>query len=325
MRLAALAVAGTAVVGLLVWQVVEGLTGLPDDAALRVGGTVVTEAEFRKRLGVSKALHRAEPPADPASVDRFERDVAQATAVSLVVEQETVRRGLVASPAETDAAVTKLVDTRFGGRDAFRRELGRFGVSEPDAVGEVRRQLTRNRLFADVVRGIPPVTDADVHAAYVARRPVTPERRRLSNVVVETRERAEEVLAKAREGADLGALAVLYSRDETTGPTGGDLGELDVSQLEPPYAAAAFAAGPGEYFGPVQTRNGWNVGQVVSVLSAVPLTFEQVDDDLRMRLRTERETAAWEALLTDLARSADIDYTDRYRPADPAQTPAEPH
>lgn len=314
--------AGTALAGLLGWLVVDRVTGLPEDAALRVGDTVVTEAQFRQQLDLMEGLYGVHPPADDADRDRFERDAAQATAVGIVVNQEARQRGIVVSRAETDAALRTLVDERFGGREAFLRGLVRLGVSERDVVREVRRRLTKTRLFAQVVAGVPAVTEAEARRAYEDRRPLSPERRRLHNIVVESEARATEVLDKARAGADFAALAVQYSRDDATRATGGDLGDLSRDQLEQPYGDAAFTAGVGELFGPVRTSRGWNVGQVVAVQSAVPLTFEEVAAELRTALRTEREAAAWHAFLVERVRAADVEYAERYRPADPEAIPA---
>lgn len=314
--------AGAALAGLLGWLVVDRVTGLPEDAALRVDDTVVTEAQFRRQLDLMEGLYGVHPPAHDADRDSFERDAAQATAVGIVVDQEARQRGIVVSLAETDAALRTLVDERFGGREAFLRGLGRLGVSERDVVREVRRRLAKSRLFAQVVAGVPAVTEAEVRRAYEDRRPLSPERRRLHNIVVESEARATEVLEKARAGADFAALAVQYSRDDATRATGGDLGDLSRDQLEQPYGDAAFAAGVGELFGPVRTSRGWNVGQVVAVQSAVPLTFEEVAAELRTALRAEREAAAWHDFLVERVRAADVEYAERYRPADPEAIPA---
>lgn len=98
--------AGIAVVvgvGVLGYVAVERVTGLPDGAVLRVGDTVVTEPQFRQQLDLLEAFYGAKPPVDGPEREQFERDAAQATAVSLVVDQAAPSRGVVASDAETQA------------------------------------------------------------------------------------------------------------------------------------------------------------------------------------------------------------------------------
>lgn len=323
------AVASVAAAG---WGVTEHLTGLPDGAVLAVGDTVVTEEGFRRQLAVLEVLHGTTPPPDGAAApdgtagsdgtagadrDRFDREAARAAAVALVVEQEAQRQGVTVTDAEVDAAVARMVAARHPDRAAYLATLGRLGVTEADVRGEVRRELAGGRLAAQVVAGVPAATDAEVRHAYGERPPVSAERRRLLNIVVGSHEEAEQVLAQARAGADWGALAVRFSRDDATRDTGGELGERAADQLEPEYARAAFAVGAGEFFGPVRSRDGWNAGHVVGVQSGVPLPFEEAAGVLRTRLRAEREAAVWEGFLRPKVAAADVEYAGRYRPADP--------
>ncbi|MGQ0575052.1 MAG: peptidylprolyl isomerase [Pseudonocardia sp.] len=308
---------GLVVVAGLGWLVADLVTGLPDGVALRVGDTVVTEAQVQRSLSAAEVLDGAARP----DRDAARREAARAVAVGIVVDRDAARRGLTVTRVEADAALARVVRARSGGRAGFARDLDALGVTEADVAGEVRRRLTEARLLAQVVAGVPAVTEADVQQAYDARRPVTPQRRRLHNIVVDSEPRAAEVLEKARAGADFAALAVEYSLDEATRATGGDLGDRTADELEKPYADVAFGAGVGEYFGPVRTGQGWNVGQVVSVQSGLPRGIEQVAAELRAALRAERERGAWHAFLVEQVRAADVEYAPPYRPAAPADPP----
>lgn len=307
----AAAAAGLAVAGILGGLTVDRDGALPGDAAYVVGGDVVTEAQFRWHLGVVEALDGAGPPVADPQRDRYERDVAHAAVVSLVLGAEARRRGLVVSDADVDRALAA-------------HRPGRAGVAEADMRAELRRRLAAEALRAQVVSGVPAVTDGELRRAYLERPPLSAERRRLLNIVVESRERAEEVLAQARAGADWGWLAVRYSRDDSTRDTGGELGEPSADELEGPYAAAAFAAGAGEFFGPVRTRAGWNVGQVVGVQAAVPVPFELVGEQFRAGLLAERRAAAWQGFVRQQVAAVAVEYAPRYRPADPSAAPEPP-
>ena len=59
------------------------------------------------------------------------------------------------------------------------------------------------------------------------------------------RKQAEEVLAKAKGGADFAELAKQYSQDSTAAG-GGDLGNFARGVMTPPFEAAAFALEPGQ-------------------------------------------------------------------------------
>ena len=72
--------------------------------------------------------------------------------------------------------------------------------------------------------------------------------------------RAEEVLAKARAGADFGALAKEYSDDPSAAKNGGDMGFFPRGQMVKPFEDAAFAlTTQGEFAGPVKTQFGYHI------------------------------------------------------------------
>lgn len=74
----------------------------------------------------------------------------------------------------------------------------------------------------------------------------------------EARQRADELLARLRGGSDFAELA----RAESDGPSaarGGDLGTFSAQRMEPAFAKAAFALGPGETSGIVETPFGFHI------------------------------------------------------------------
>lgn len=329
-RTIALVLAVVLVLAAIVHLVVQRVTALPDDAVLRVGGVdgvTVSEQQFRQRLTVLTALYGVQPPPPGPERDRFEQDAAQAVAASIVLDRAAAERNVVVPEPVAQDALTKIIDTQFAptGRPAFAQALGALRISEADVLAEIRRQLSTSRLFADVTQGTPPVTDADVAAAFEQRRGEmqVPERRRLLNIVTDGRERADAAAAQLRAGAPFAPLAASTSLDRATAGTGGDLGVLAADQLERPIADAAFGVPPGSVFGPVQGRYGWNVGQVTEVVPAQPLALDQVRDALRARLVEERTMDRWRPWFVEQVRAADVEYAPRYRPADPEALPSQ--
>src|SRR4029077_4788969 len=58
--------------------------------------------------------------------------------------------------------------------------------------------------------------------------------------VAEIRQRAEDVLKKAKSGANFEDLAKKYSEDDSTKPKGGELGWIVEKQTVPEFEQAAF-------------------------------------------------------------------------------------
>lgn len=313
------------VVGLAVAATLR-FTGLPEDAAFRVDGTVVTDAELQDRLEVLEALYGVAPPREAELQEQFRRDSAKAVVVSMVLDRAAREKGIVIADKAAHEALAALIDDGFPeGRKGFVQLLGTVGASEQDVLDELKRQEATTRLFDEIVSGPaahPDVTDEEVRRYYDEHpdRFTQPETRHLRNIVVASREAADRVVADISGGADFADLARQVSLDGSTRDAGGDLGVVVRDVLADGYAQVAFSAPPGELFGPVESEHGWNVGQVLEVRPGGKQSFEQVKDQLRAALESKEKLDFWHRWITERIHEADVSYADEYRPANPDMT-----
>lgn len=301
--------------------------GLPKDAAFRVGDTVVTRDHLQERVEVLGALYGIQEPVGGPQLARFRRDAAKAVAVGMILDEAAASRDIVVGDKAARDALHKMISGQLGddSNRAFVDLIGGLGVSEEDVLDEIKRQQRTASLFqATTADAVSTVTDDQLPRYYADHRAefALPEQRRLRNIVVATKEKADQVLRQARSGASFAALAGRTTLDEETRGKKGDLGFVTTAQLETGYAKAAFAPSRPAVFGPVQTRYGWNVGQVVEIRPGNQLPFEQVRDDVRDALRSERALAAWREWLGGEISAARVEYADDYRPADPDAPPS---
>jgi len=326
-RMVAIVLALAAVVGVSL-LVRHRLAALPDDAVLRYGDHVVTEADFKERVDVLNALYGISRPEDGDRRDTFNRDMAKSIAVSLILDQAAKDEDIVISEKSARDTLTEMAEAQLGPdpQQAFQQLLTKFGVSEDDILEEVSRQQAIARLFKTVTQNaVDSVTPEDAKARYVAAPDAfaIPEKRQIANIVVASRKEALAILSSARKGASFASLARKKSLDGATREQGGVLGEVTASDLETAYAQAAFAAGSGETFGPVETTYGWNVGKVLRVIPARQQSFDKVQEDAIDVVRSERAMKAWRDWLAQELKAADVDYADNYLPENPDQPPAE--
>lgn len=306
--------------------VVTRADALPDDAAFRYGDRVVTADELEDRVEVLGALYGVQRPEDDGKGGDFDRDAAKSMVVSLVLADAAADRDIVISDKEAQTELDKLVDQQLtGGRDAFVDFLSTSGISERDVLDEIRAQLATSRLVAEVTADVPEVTRDVARETYDEHEDemVTPEGRRLVNIVVETRADADRVARLARRTGKLGPLAAAWSLDGSTRDSGGRLGLVTRDQLEEVYADAAFGAATGAIFGPVKTSHGWNVGQVTEIVAARPVSYADVQDELVQRLTAEDRLEVWRDFLAEQLKDADVEYADGYLPDDPDAPPAD--
>lgn len=318
------------VLGVLVFagaatQVAVGwVTALPGNAVLRAGDTVVTEEEFQRRVDVLEALYGVKPPEEGRKLAKFDKDAAKSLAVSLVLDRAAQDRNVVVADKKARDALDKMIEEQLpGGRDDFVEFLSSQGVSERDVLDEVKRQLTTGKLFEHVTADVQVVTDEEVRQEFEDRKKemVSPEKRHLRNIVVDSEQKAKRVLKQAQAGADFTKLAAKHSLDRSTKDKGGDLGTMVADQLEKDFAKAAFETDEGTYFGPVKSRHGWNVGQVVEIISSKQLSFDEVKKRLEQQMNTKRKLEAWRSWLAVQIKNAEIEYADSYRPDNPDAPP----
>ncbi|NKQ57732.1 parvulin peptidyl-prolyl isomerase [Amycolatopsis sp. K13G38] len=301
-------------------------TQLPAGAAFEVGGRVVSIDELNQEVQTLRALYGVQPPTDEAKLDGFRRDAAKSYAVSLLLDQAARDANVTVADKTARDTLTKFVSRQLGdGPDAqhqFVQALGDAGTSEQAVLDEIRRQMTVSQLFNQITAGTT-VSDDEVRSAFTTRgaQLATPEKRQLSNIVVSTKEQADQVVADLRGGTPFSAETQRYSVDGSTRDKGGDLGEVAANQLDKTYADAAFAAQPGQIFGPVQTQYGWNVGQVVHVVPATPAVFDQVKDQLKQDLVLEKALGTWRNWLAQRISDGHVRYADAYQPADADSPP----
>ncbi|WP_182379479.1 peptidyl-prolyl cis-trans isomerase [Nocardioides sp. WS12] len=321
-------VAGILVVALAGAGVAFGVTradDLPEDAAFRYGDRVVTTTQLDDRLEVLEALYGVKRPDDADKKDDFNRDSAKSMVVSLVLADAAAKRDIVISDKEAQTELDKLIDQQLtGGRDAFVEFLSTSGISERDVLDEIRAQLATSRLVDEVTADVPEATEAEAQKKYDDNEGdmVTPEGRQLVNVVVETRADADRVARLAGKSGKLSTLAATWSLDGSTKDDGGRLGLVTADQLEDGYGKIAFSAAAGEIFGPVKTSYGWNVGQVVEVVKARPVSFTDVKAEIIDRLSAEARLKVWRDFLAKELKGADVEYADGYLPDDPTAPPA---
>lgn len=325
LRVVVALVAVGAVAGSLIWRA----RALPEDAAFRWGEIVVTKADLREKATAMRALYGVEVPGAAEERRRFWKDLAKSEALGRIMNAQARKKDVSVSSGEAQAALKKFVEQVYGpggdGEKTFADALVTAGTSRDAVAAEIRRQLLTLELYDKVTGDIDEPTETEAKASFErwTCHFGTPERRRLSNVVVLDEKTAKEVVAALSSGSPWNAVVTTYSQDQATADKGGDLGLRSEAELDAEYAKAAFAAERGRVFGPVKTEGGWNVGRVEDVVARQPAAFEEVKAAVMLAELNQRKSKDWRTWITKQLRAADVEYADRYRPKDPFAAPDE--
>jgi peptidyl-prolyl cis-trans isomerase C len=306
---------------------------LPGGVAFRADGVNVTERDLDDQVQTLGALYGVQPPTEGDRLDKFHRDVAKSTALSMVVDNAAVERKVAVADRQASDFLSRYVASQYGegqaGRDAFVKDLADKGTSEPKVLAEVKRQLTLKLLYEQVTSDVT-VTDADVRQTFDQRKAefATPERREIHNVVVQTKEQADAVAAQVKAGTPIETIAQQQSIDDSTKASGGNLGLVSAAELQKSYADAAFSTPVGGFFGPIETQKTqgtvFNVGKVVQSQPGAPADFDKIKDGVRQLVISERGSARWHDFLVAELEDAKVVYADKYQPPNPDEVPTAP-
>jgi peptidyl-prolyl cis-trans isomerase C len=303
----------------------DRMFGVPRGAVLRLGNTVLTAQQLDTHIKLYRLILGLTPPTDPAQIDQFHRAVAKAVATELVIDDVAKARNIVIADKTANDRLTEMLERSFPeGRDEFTARLAAAGVPESEMIEAIKRQIATGQIFDQVTKDVPAPTDQDLALTYQQRKAemVIPEKRHIRNIAVATQDQADQVADQLAHGADFADLAVQLSEDNETKGNGGDLGSATRAQIkDEAFGDAAFAAAPNSVFGPVHTNGIWDVGQVLEVTQPVPLSLDQIRDQLRADLLDQRQSQAWNRWVSDQLNNADVKYAEAYRPADPTGTP----
>jgi peptidyl-prolyl cis-trans isomerase C len=142
------------------------------------------------------------------------------------------------------------------------------------------------------------ITDEQVRARYdqeIAAQPPVNEVR-ASHILVDTEEKAKEIIAQLDGGGDFAELAKANSSDGSA-QGGGDLGYFGPGRMVPEFEQAAFALEVGQYTKePVKSQFGWHIIIVTDKRPQQPPAFEQVQQQIRSLLLREKYLAEVEAV-----------------------------
>lgn len=198
---------------------------------------------------------------------------------ALLVEARAGAVGIV--PAAAMPAPRAPTEAQIAGY--YKSTAARYTI--PERRGFRFAMLDRDRLLAGVA-----VTDAEIKKYYDANRETYGggEQRRLAQVVVPDRAKADAIAAAVRRGQPFAAAAA------AAGFAGAD---IDIGQqtqakfataTSAAVAAAAFAVPAGGVTAPVESPFGWHVVEAVAIVPARPRSLADARAEITARLRTDR-------------------------------------
>lgn len=183
----------------------------------------------------------------------------------------------------------KIRESGFKSQEKIQKQLDR-----------ITDEFLREKFVEDKIES--QVTDSQVKEIYEAEKAKSEGKTEInaSHILVDSKEKAEDLIAKLNEGADFAELARENSQDPTK-ERGGNLGWfLQEGELVPEFANAAFSIEPGSYSKePVKTGFGWHVIKVNDKRTREFPPFEDVKDAIAEQLKRQTLNEFMNKLITE--------------------------
>jgi len=183
----------------------------------------------------------------------------------------------------------------------------------------IRDKIARQRVIQQEVDSQISINDETLKTKYLSTAPHTTKvhARHILLLLRKGDSKAKEaaVLTKIKSirqsivaGADFGEIAVQSSQDPTVATNKGDLGFFKQKDMDPEFAKIAFSMTPGHLSGPIRTRFGYHLIEVLAKEEQPELPFAKVRDQLYKKAYSKRYETLFAQYLTNLKSKANITY-----------------
>lgn len=278
----------------------------PSEAAsvlIRIDQRTVTLDRFRQDF--TKSL----PPDQQLTTDE-RGDLERSFLVQVIDRQlalaEAERRGLQVGATEVEAALEEhRRDYPAGG---FEQSLKDRGITPEQWRAELEERLLLEKVAKQAAHDKVTVTENEIRHYFQENRSEfdRPSQVRARQIVVGSEQEGQALLARLRKGEAFAALAKQYSLSPDA-EQGGDLGFFGRGEMPAEFDAAVFNLRVGKLSELIHSEYGYHIFLVEEKRDAIRLTLEQVHDEIRDKLRAEKEDAAYEQWLQELRKKAKIE------------------
>lgn len=223
------------------------------DVMATVNGHAILRADLDKVY--TQQLGDQAPDVQPSAeqADSLRLNLLSQLISEEIVEQRAAKMSLTATDAEVDAKLAEM-KAPFS-EEQFDERVRQHHTTVDEIKRDLRRSLTSNKLFNKEINSRINVTDGDVQAYYNSHKSEfnnIETQYHLAKILVSTdpngkvgnlqgskaqsdADARKKVLAlknRVDSGEDFGALAMNFSEDPQTSPSGGDMGSIPESQLK---------------------------------------------------------------------------------------------
>lgn len=167
---------------------------------------------------------------------------------------------------------------------------------------KVKEDMLVNFAMMKALEGVKPATDDEIKAFYEENknRFETGESVNASHILVDSEEKAVELLGKIKGGEISFEDAARENSSCPSSENGGNLGEFTRGQMVPEFDTAVFSMAVGEVTGPVKTQFGYHLIKLNSKNESKTYELDEIKDQLRDTVTKDKQQKAYQSKLNQL-------------------------
>lgn len=275
-----------------------GSQGTPDES-----GTVVAEIGQDKitAAGLDGMLER--------QIDAQLSQYAALAGPEELKQQKQAMLGQIRNPQSKLQFLQGLLAQEALYREALARQID-ADPQVKELLRDTNRRLLAQQLLDKEIADKVMVSDSDMQTYYQANKAnyMTEKQARISHILVAEEQQAREVIERLNQGEEFAAVAREFSLDAATREAGGEIAAA-VTEGRPisgigkndELIGTIFSGAAGKVLTePVQTDKGWEVILVREVTGPQQKTFEQVSQEIRSTLTSQKRQEAQQRLIEPL-------------------------
>jgi peptidyl-prolyl cis-trans isomerase C len=254
-------------------------TPTPQPLAASVNGEGILLEDFDLEV-IRFEYSKTDSGIDLATLGAYQGELLDSMIDVVLLQQGARANGFIIEDTDIDSRLTLMAENAGGG-EAFELWMELYGYTPETLRTALAKEIEAAWMVTFIADQIPENMD-QVHARHI---------------LVASESEAQELLAQIQSGADFSLLALQYSIDASTRPSGGDLGWFPRGFLIwPEVESAAFALQPGEMSVVVESELGYHIIE----------SLGREDRLLTFAVRQALRESAVEDWITSEGASADI-------------------
>jgi peptidyl-prolyl cis-trans isomerase SurA len=231
-----------------------------------VNGEVISNGDVTARTRLF-ALSTGMPMSQDV-LDRLRLQITRQLVDERLRMQEVQRRKIVVSDQQIAAAIKDVAERNHMSFEALRAKLSSDGVSQRTLIDQIRTQLGWAQVIRDQLAERGAITETDIVAQqHILEQQVGKPEYRVGEIFIpvddpantaDVQRFAETVISELRAGAAFPVVAAQFSQSQTA-LEGGELGWVQLSQLDPAVSRLVTEMPPGAISNPVKVPGGFSI------------------------------------------------------------------